>query len=114
MRLVRRRLPRSAVASVAAGAAALLAAAPLGAQISSTPHASFTGSIGYVVTGASLRPNSDQANPCAMTSQGTATLGGIPTGATILSAWVYWAGSGPPDNVVRFRGSDIVATRTWP
>lgn len=95
--------------------AALSTLAPVVArgQISSSPRVAYSGTLDYVVTGASLRPNSDQSNPCAMTGNGDAAVSGIPVGATIVAAWLYWAGSGPADLFVKLNGSDLTADQSW-
>lgn len=102
--------PGARLVAALAGALAGLAA-PAGAQIASMPHATYTGRLEYAAIGSSLRPNGDAANPCAMTSSGDAVLS-IPSGATVVAAWVYWAGSGPADWDVRFNSVPISASRT--
>lgn len=101
---MRRRAP------LVAAVAGLLLARAGEAQIASSPHLSWTGRYGYTVTGASLRPNPDNSNECAMTGSGEAMLA-VPAGATIAAAWVYWAGSGTPDWQVKFNGVDIAPQR---
>ena len=68
----------------------------------------------YVVAGGSLRTQSNGGNACAVGTQDTAVLSGIPAGSTISAAYLYWAGSGPtPDNVVTLNGSTVNASRTF-
>lgn len=42
----------------------------------------------------------------------TASLS-IPTGATVVSAQLYWAGSGVPDNTVTFQNTQVTASRQY-
>ncbi|HYD52879.1 MAG TPA: DUF3344 domain-containing protein [Gemmatimonadaceae bacterium] len=98
------------------GAAIALAfgvAAPADAQFAS--RGSWEGTIGYAVTGASLRDddNVGTGSACEVVASRSATLAGIPAGATILRAYLYWAGSGPVDATVRFDGSNRSADQTW-
>lgn len=96
----------------AAAALAMGGATRARAQISATPVATFEGAINYAVTGTSLRQSSNAVDPCNAASSGSATLSGIPAGATILGAYLYWAGSGNLDQSVNFRGN-LTADRTW-
>jgi uncharacterized repeat protein (TIGR01451 family) len=76
-----------------------------------TPRGTFAGTHNYVVTGGSLRTQSNDGNACAVGTTSTATLSGIPAGSTILAAYLYWGGSGPtPDNSVTFGPSGNTAT----
>jgi uncharacterized repeat protein (TIGR01451 family) len=93
-----------AVAAVAA------VAIPAAAQISDLTR--FEGQYDYVVTGTTLRTNSNGSDACAAGTSGTATVSGIPSGATITAAYLYWAGSGTADNTVTFAGSSRTADRT--
>lgn len=82
-----------------------------------TFYTSFAGNVDFQVTGASLRTQPNTGDACAVTAPGTpvsATLSGIPAGAAIRAAYLYWAGSGAtPDNNVVFQGSSVVADRTF-
>jgi len=100
------RVLAAAVVTAVAGAPRALA------QISATPVATFEGAINYVVTGTSLRQSSNAVNACSVASSGSASLSGIPAGAKILGAYLYWAGSGPLDQSVNLRGN-LTADRTW-
>lgn len=93
-----------AVLGVAAGAV------PGSAQLAL--QRSLEGTIDYVVTGATLRQQSNAAGPCDVNTSASATLSGIPAGATITAAYLYWAGSGDLDASVRFNGTNITADRT--
>ncbi|TFW17327.1 DUF11 domain-containing protein [Massilia arenosa] len=58
---------------------------------------SFAGKVNFTGTQKTMRTRSNQSNACAVTASGTdvnATLSGLPSGATVLSAQLYWAGSG--------------------
>lgn len=78
------------------------------------------GPLGYVTTGATLRTASNSSNACSVTTSATASLSGIPAGATIEAAYLYWAGSyksnNPnrtnPDYTVRINNFSITADRT--
>ncbi|MDJ0703489.1 MAG: GEVED domain-containing protein [Leptolyngbyaceae cyanobacterium MO_188.B28] len=75
----------------------------------------FIGNYDHVVTGGTLRTQSDSVNACAVTNTSTSTLSGIPPTATVTAAYLYWAGSqGPsPDYNVTFEGQSISADRTF-
>ncbi|MBC7983956.1 MAG: DUF11 domain-containing protein [Candidatus Obscuribacterales bacterium] len=73
-----------------------------------------TGNINYVATGGSLRAATNNTNPCSVNATSTQALTGIPVGATIRAAYLYWGGSGPtPDNNVTLNGSGVTASRTF-
>ena len=91
----------------------LLGAAP--AAHADTPISlfqSFRGTVNFTGTEAVLRNNNNN-NPCSLVATGTAvsaSLSGIPSGATILSAQLYWAGSGTtPDYSVTLNGNTVEA-----
>jgi uncharacterized repeat protein (TIGR01451 family) len=100
----------AAVALVLAVLGVVAAAVPGSAQLSLTR--SHEGTIDYVVTGATLRQQSNGAAPCDVNTSASATLSGIPAGATITAAYLYWAGSGDLDASIRFNGTNITADRT--
>ena len=55
---------------------------------------SFAGNLNFVGTEATLRTESNDGDACAITSDATtASLNGIPNGAQIEAAYLYWAGS---------------------
>lgn len=94
-------------------AACLLAASvqPAAAQLSLKQ--TWEGPIGYVTAAATLRNASNAAGACQVDSRRdvtTLTVSGIPAGATIRNAFLYWAGSGAPDYVVTFNGTSLTAT----
>ena len=76
---------------------------------------SFAGNLDFLVTGGTLRTQSNFGNACAVTN-GTvsASLSGIPAGATIRAAYLYWGGSGATvDDTVTFEGGTVFADRTF-
>ncbi len=79
---------------------------------------SYAGNVNFVGTQVTIRSkatntNGNNKNACkviAASKDVSATLSGIPTGATILSAQLYWAGSGStPDNTVSIDGVNVSA-----
>ena len=97
---------------------------PFGTSFADTPVSlfqSYAGHINFVGTQATRRTQSNSGNACAVLSSNTtnsATISGIPSGATIISAHLYWAGSystqagstrTTPDYRVRFEGSSTTA-----
>jgi uncharacterized repeat protein (TIGR01451 family) len=81
-------------------------------------YRTFAGNLNYVTTGGTLRTASNTAytnSACAVTNGPvSAALSGIPAGATIRAAYLYWAGSGStPDNTVTFNGNSVTADRTF-
>lgn len=76
---------------------------------------SFNGSVNFTGTQVTLRTRSNAVDACAVapsTSNRNADLT-LPAGATVLSAQLYWAGSGPADNSVSFEGKAVTATRRY-
>ena len=76
---------------------------------------SFNGSVNFTGTQVTLRTNSNNVNACSVapsTSTRKASLT-LPSNATVLSAQLYWAGSGSADNTVSFEGSSVTATRKY-
>ncbi len=76
---------------------------------------SFAGNINYVTTGGTLRTANDATNACAVTTGPVnGTISGIPSGAVIEGALLYWAGSGAtPDYNVTFNGTNVTADRQF-
>jgi len=98
-----------ALALLLAGASAARADTPLALW------KSFDGRVNFTGTQVSLRAYSNASAPCtvyAPTTNRTASLS-IPYGATVLSAQLYWAGSGASDYTVTFENQDITATRKF-
>ncbi|MGZ8358421.1 MAG: DUF6701 domain-containing protein [Telluria sp.] len=73
---------------------------------------SHAGNVNFTGTQVTLR-SADNASPCTVygpNTARTAKLSGIPAGATILSAHLYWAGSNyNPDYTVTFEGATVIA-----
>lgn len=92
---------------------AALFALPAFAQQPISLFSSHAGNVNFVGTQRTLRQFSNQVDPCTVTDAGTdvtATLSGIPDGATILSAQLYWAGSGKKgDYTVTFENGAVTA-----
>jgi uncharacterized repeat protein (TIGR01451 family) len=81
---------------------------------------SLAGNINITGTGGTLRTNPDGVNSCSVVNNGTMTLSGMPAGATVRTAYLYWAGSGgdPQGGVgtdynVTFNGTAVTADRTY-
>ena len=65
-------------------------------------------------TGGTLRTGSNGGNPCVVGASSTAALSGIPAAATVVGAYLYWAGSGSTvDSQVTLDGSPLTADRTF-
>ncbi|MEL6383342.1 MAG: DUF4347 domain-containing protein, partial [Cyanobacteria bacterium J06626_18] len=80
---------------------------PIGLQ------ATFEGLIDYAVTGGSFRTQSNTADPTALGTSASGVLT-IPTGATVQSAFLYWAGSGnSADTTVSLDGAPVTASRVF-
>jgi len=107
MRSILARLP-----AFVAGLLLLAAALPVRADTPVSLLMSFRGNVNFTGTEEVLRTKNNNY-PCSLVPYGTvvyAYLGGIPSGATILSAQLYWAGSGnTPDYTVNFDGYDVTA-----
>jgi MSHA biogenesis protein MshQ len=74
----------------------------------------YAGKLNFTGTVASLRTQNDNAHACWVTTSGSGQISDIPTGATIVSAKLYWAGSGAvPDNVITFNGGNKTATSQY-
>ncbi|MGE0115687.1 MAG: hypothetical protein AB7T07_12500 [Steroidobacteraceae bacterium] len=75
-------------------------------------YARFTGNYNYVATGGTLRNSA--SNGCTLNSSSSQMLSGIPAGARIAAAYLYWGGSGSTvDSVVSLNGGSIFASRTF-
>jgi uncharacterized repeat protein (TIGR01451 family) len=74
--------------------------------------ARFIGNINFVATGGSLRTSA--SSTCAVGNNSTAAVSGIPSGSTILAAYLYWGGSGSSvDSSVILNNATIAASRTF-
>jgi uncharacterized repeat protein (TIGR01451 family) len=86
----------------------------MGAVRADTPitlFKSFAGNVSFTGTLKTMRTKNNNADPCAITNGSmNMVLSGVPNGATILNAQLYWAGSGSnPDYTVSFDGVNITA-----
>jgi len=72
---------------------------------------SFAGNVSFTGTVKTMRTQSNTVDPCAInTSTMNMVLSGVPSGAVILNAQLYWAGSGAtPDYTVSFDGVSLTA-----
>jgi len=89
----------------------LLALAPwAAADTPITLFKSFAGYVNFTGTQETLRAQANDKNACTIVSSVSMTLSGIPNGATVLAAYLYWAGSGStPDYTVTFDGTSYAA-----
>ncbi len=103
-----------AALSAAAMLALCVVAAPAQAAFNNTsPRATFAGTHNYVMTGGSLRTQSNTANACTVTTTRTAALSGIPAGSTIVGAYLYWGGSGTGNDwTVGFNAGNSLTSTT--
>jgi uncharacterized repeat protein (TIGR01451 family) len=94
-----------------------LSVVSLAASAQQTPitrFARFTGTINFVATGGSLRTQPNTGNSCAVGTSSTQALAGIPAGASIVAAYLYWGGSGAAvDANVTLNGQAVAAQRTF-
>lgn len=89
--------------------------APARADTAIRLYKSFNGSVNFTGTQVTLRNSGNNANPCSVPSSNANRKADlvVPAGATILSAQLYWAGSGPADNTVTFQGNAVSAERKY-
>lgn len=105
------------------GVALLLASHTANADTAISLLESFAGNVNFVGTQGTLRTSSNTGNgfspACMLVSGATSTAGsdptyadlsGVPSGATIQKAYLYWAGSGSPDYDVTFEGTPVSAS----
>jgi len=75
---------------------------------------SYNGRYNVITTGGTLRSQSNTNNPCSRNTNSTAALSGLPATATVVKAYLYWAGSGQTaDNTITFDGTNYTADRTF-
>lgn len=109
---------RAAAARLGRAAAAVLAlsAVPAEARAQLALARTLEGPYGYVTTGATLRTASNTTDPCVTDNTASATLSGIPAGATVVAAYLYWAGSydpaGAPDLAIRLNDVAVTVLRS--
>lgn len=85
---------------------------PAQAQTPVGLYESFAGNVNFAGTQRTIRRESNAGDACAVYGSNTdvdATLAGIPSGATILRAHLYWAGSGPADYNVQIDRINVSA-----
>lgn len=83
------------------------------AQSSVQLYSSYAGNVNFTGTQRTLRVSPNTLDPCTVIDENTdvlATLSGLPAGATVLSAQLYWGGSGGKvDWEVTFEGTPVSA-----
>ncbi len=85
----------------------------LSAQTPITIYNNFSGPVNYTVIGGSLRTQGNTINATSLRSSDTSKLY-LPSGSTIVGAYLYWAGSGATaDNLVNLSGQNFTASRTF-
>jgi uncharacterized repeat protein (TIGR01451 family) len=95
-------------------AALLLTPLTAAGQVPITRFARFSGNINFVATGGSLRTQSNNGDSCAVGGSSSQALVGIPAGASIVAAYLYWGGSGgTPNTTVALNGAGVTAQRTF-
>lgn len=75
---------------------------------------SYAGHLNFTGTEATMRTSG--TNVCSVVKKNTTlykTLSGLPSGAVIKAAYLYWAGSGSTDYQVSFQGATINAQRKY-
>ncbi|GAB3447593.1 hypothetical protein NX773_15900 [Massilia solisilvae] len=82
-----------------------------------TLRSSLAGNLDFTGTTATMRTSGGTgSSTCAVrrsTDTLSKTLTGLPQGATVVAAYLYWAGSGYVDSQVTFQGKTINAERTY-
>ena len=117
-------LPRRVVLLLGLLPGLLAAVAPSAARAGTPIDLSFThaGHVNFVGTAGSLRRGSNQGDACSVDNYDTAKLTGLPPGATVRAAYLYWAGSWSdvrrstrrsPDWRVTFEGRTVDADRQF-
>lgn len=91
----------------AAAACVAAALAPARAEGQFVLRNTWEGPYNYVVTGTTFRNQSNDTNACSLVAGNStsAAVTGIPAGATVAAAYLYWAGSGSLDGSVVFNGA---------
>jgi trimeric autotransporter adhesin len=79
-----------------------------------TRFARLTGNLNYVATGGTLRAADNNGDACALNASSSQALSGIPIGAGIVAAYLYWGASGAtPDGSVTLNGAGVTASRIF-
>ena len=75
---------------------------------------SYAGNLSFELTGGSFRTQHNNSNSCSVTGSNDQLLNTLPLDATIVKAYLYWAGSGTADDRdVIFNGDSIDADRWY-
>lgn len=94
----------------------LAGAAPARADTPIALWKTFDGRVNFTGVQATLRSASNgSGNPCTIVASSTVRSANLslPANAVVVSAQLYWAGSGIPDNTVTFQDNEITATRKF-
>ncbi|MGG7605947.1 DUF6701 domain-containing protein [Massilia sp. BKSP1R2A-1] len=89
----------------------LLAAVPARADTAMYLYKSFTGTVNFAGTQVTIRDRSNNASPCSVYGEkvGQSASLTLPSGATVVSAQLYWAGSGAADSSVILNSKTVTA-----
>lgn len=83
------------------------------AQTPVSIYNNFAGQVNYTVIGGTHRTSGNTIDATALRATDTSKLN-YPSGATIVGAYLYWAGSGSTaDNSVTLNGNTVTASRTF-
>jgi uncharacterized repeat protein (TIGR01451 family) len=86
----------------------ILQSTPVNAGTTVSLNKSYAGNMSYVLAGASFR-NSEN-NTCSYNNSASGTLSGLPSTATVVAAYIYWAGS--YSNIQNVNNADIYLDST--
>ena len=101
------------IVTVALAMAGLGNAAHAGTTVSSTPIFSETGVLGYTSSAVSLsRAPTGTATTCTVTASGNLVVSGIPAGATVRRAILWW-GTTVADPAITLAGTAVSAQQTY-
>jgi len=79
-----------------------------------TRYVRHIGNMNFVATGGSLRSQPNTGNACSVNATSAANVTGVPGGATIVAAYLYWGGSGGAvDSNVTLNAAGVAASRTF-
>jgi len=73
---------------------------------------SFAGNLSFTLTGGSFRSRANgQGNngACAIRNNSSNSISDVPAGATVVKAFLYWAGSGAPDYQISLNNQSVFA-----
>ena len=106
--------PFRALLHLAVGLAVVLGAAQVpSAQDAFSLQTGIEGRVDYVAASGTFRTDDNATDPCAVGTSASGTLSGIPAGATIREARLYWAGSSDVvDGTVTLDGTAVSAEET--